>query len=204
MTLNELKVFIEDAIQNITDNNYFSREAGERGFCYEFYHQIKLLWTETGFAENIVLSSEIKKATHNTHLYPDFVIHEFHSYYHQMVAFEVKNNFSTNILRKDNNISFIRKDIEKLISYQQPIAQHGLNYSVGIFMAINTEPEDMDAYRAALDGLEFLDEHALIDIFENIAIENLGNTKLIFAMFRHTNGTIEWINVRNWLEGNNN
>lgn len=204
MTLNGLRLLIENAIGNINDDNYFSAQAGERGFCYEFYHQMKTIWAQTEFTDNIVLSSEIRKIIRQTRKYPDFVIHEFSSYNHQMVVFEVKNNLSTNILRNNNNILFIRQDIEKLISYQLPIVQQGLNYSIAIFIAINTEHEKMQEYLAALEGLELLNTHAQTEITSNNNIENLGDSKLLFAMFRHTNGHIEWRNVSSWLEEGGN
>lgn len=206
MTLNGLRLFIENAIGNINGDVYFSAQAGERGFCYEFYHQMKTIWAQTGFTNNnIVLSSEIKKLIRQTRKYPDFVIHEFSSYNHQMVAFEVKNNLTTNILKRGNNNNlFIRQDIEKLISYQLPIAEQGLNYSISIFIAINTEHEKMQEYRAALEGLELLNTHAQTEITSNNDMENLDNSKLLFAMFRHTNGLIEWKNVSSWLEEGGN
>jgi hypothetical protein len=146
-TLNGLNIFVEDPRRDELES-YLSR-YGERVYCYELYHQVRVLmsaWQEhNGIEESpIVLQGELQKEQISNlveeifrvqaldkEYIPDFLLHSPGDFGNQELVIEVKS-------APELSISSIKEDLLKI---QQFISRY--NYSYGLFLTVNTDPDRM-------------------------------------------------------------
>jgi hypothetical protein len=145
---------------------YLSR-YGERVFCYELYHQIRLLMDDhyaesppAGGYPTIVLQAELKKdqigdiIDYFPHIneslereyIPDFLLHSPGNFRHQKLVIEVKS---------DPELSFsqIRNDLSKI---QQFITRY--LYRMGLFIAINVQFEKLLGMVTKAENRQWIEE----------------------------------------------
>lgn len=128
--------FILEAMSNVEKSCYdvvmatneLTREKElkrERVYCYELYHQMRLLQKKGKLGSEININAEIDKRGHSIikdNFNPDFIIHQQGSMTNYCTI-EVKREFS-----KDK----IKKDFEKLTCML-----NRYNYQIGIFILIH-------------------------------------------------------------------
>lgn len=130
--MNELTNIITDATAGI-DEGYFRLQIDgsgpiyrERVYCYEFYHQMRLLWPKK---TEFYLNGEIDKSAHPildklgaAHVKPDLLIHRpgYMSGNHAVI--EVKSSDAT---RKG-----IRKDLENLALFRNSVGYQRAIYLI--------------------------------------------------------------------------
>jgi hypothetical protein len=141
--MEDISQLVQEALSNI-EEKYFRRT--ERDFAYELYHQMRITWHGFPFEIETTGESKVKHLNGadmifqhpliNQHFilgetlpsfirkFPDFLIHEFDTRNHQLVALEIKRTFNPNS---------ILKDLAKLIVY----CRGNLSYQKGIFILIN-------------------------------------------------------------------
>lgn len=149
MTKEELLNLLIESIRNTTIDYYRRSDNSllERPFCYELYHQFRLLQREKGA---LMLSGEPSKTLScpinggeypasdidKDHVYPDFILHKGLSDTdpeNQIMAIEVKQKGN---IDKDKLESDIKK-LQRMVS--------SLAFNFGVFIAIgmtNTELRD--------------------------------------------------------------
>lgn len=152
---------IKKAIRNV-DKNYYSWKdwclmmkntnsqslsdelicMKESVFCYEFYHQFRMLMEKDQKYEGLFLNAEITKKelddVKNKIKYPDFVLHsgQDNNNVHKFVI-EVKTSEYIKANAPENNIN---SDIVKLLDF---IKKNGLKYEFGVFIAVNMSNKDL-------------------------------------------------------------
>ena len=110
--IQKLIKLIRDALENIEDEYYKITTTyaplgivRERVFCYELYHQMRLLQDGRGL-KDITIHGEIDKSGHgqfssNARLNPDFVFHVPGMMQENIIVVEVKGNVENNGIYKD-------------------------------------------------------------------------------------------------------
>lgn len=138
--------FIVDAMQNVQHcfyNIYVKNKTKlvtikrERVYCYELYHQMRLLQENKKYKNkcfvNNQINGEIDKNGHpiiKEKFNPDFVIHKQARMNYNSCVIEVKCNF--------DKIG-IEKDIRNLICMT-----HCYNYKIGVFVFVNYEKKHFE------------------------------------------------------------
>lgn len=140
------------AISEIEDKYYAKDNYAfvyEKGFCYEFYHQFRLLLCQTPFKE-LTLSGEPYKnlafqlsqvgtnIRNKKTVYPDFVLHKGlndAAPENQLIAIEVKRKkqISNGTKRKTGRFPF-ENDIWKL-----RLLMEKFKFTIGVFIAIDAD-----------------------------------------------------------------
>jgi hypothetical protein len=159
--------------------NYLDR-YGERVFCYELYHQLRVLMSEDQHNldfENVVLQAELKKENIGeiAHVFeaigiqaldseyiPDFLLHSPGDFDRQYLITEVKSN-------PQLTFSGIKDDLLKI---QQFITRY--SYQRGVFLTINTNPTRI------INSLKDLENREWIS-------NNIKNPELIHFMCKKKN-----------------
>lgn len=145
MTKQQFIVYLQTAIDRIDNMSYYDKT--ERVFCYELYHQMKILkdnlhgmniidndalrfhqYFQRDGTDQLIISSEISKE--NT-IYPDFVFHNDawgnnNDSSCQFAVIEVKLSGSPN--------ADVKHDIIKLYN----MITGGLNYQIGVILYIGS------------------------------------------------------------------
>ncbi len=125
------------------DEKYYHRH--ERDFAYEFYHQLRILkWPKNvevtcetpkkrfSYRDPILMDTLVRQCFFNDevnenrtiHRYPDILIHEYENRNQQLVAVEIKKQYSADS---------ITRDLAKLAVY----CKGRLKYKRGILIVIN-------------------------------------------------------------------
>ncbi len=159
----ELKNIIKDVNQV-----YFNRN--ERDFAYELYHQIRLLklppkvevTCETNkrrfnYSDKVINDPLIRKSFFSDevneniriHRYPDLLIHEYDTLKNQLIAIEIKRNFTN---------ASLKRDIAKLAVY----CYGNLKYQNGIMILVNP---NRNAIQDIPDIKELLKKYSLVEIW---------------------------------------
>ncbi len=188
-----------------TDDGDFIR-YGERIFCYELYHQLRMKLDEEikekpDFLQGAVLQGELKKchidglAKHlnlvdlNAEYTPDFIIHTPSSDFYHAYIIEVKCLWD----ERNENISItnVWEDLDKI---NQFISR--FNYKRGIFLAINTNPDYLKHILERLsEGYEISNEIKKLKDLDEIEKVN------IICKPRYYNPTLYWDwEQNNWVE----
>ncbi|MBK0035868.1 hypothetical protein IBT47_26730 [Erwinia sp. S43] len=133
--MNELTDILSQATQKI-DGNYFSlpryddnNSLRERHYCYELYHQMRLLWPSKC---EYFLSGEIDKRSHNFigtligyNVIPDFLIH---------VPGQMNNNTIIEVKTSELSSKGIEKDLKNLSVFIEKI-----EYKRAIFLIFGND-----------------------------------------------------------------
>lgn len=144
---------ITKALENI-DASYFNlpttyRQAGiprERIFCYELYHQMRLVRQVMGDTSPMVIHGEIDKAGHEDfdkkhRANPDFVIHRPGYFENNRVVIEVKGKLIK---------SGVLKDFETLLNFTEHY-----QYELGVFIIFGYSlPQLAQRIRVELEALQ--------------------------------------------------
>lgn len=124
----------------------------ERVFCYEFYHQFRLLMGNDRYKDKsknkkLIFSAEITKyyldsmkADTSHHIYfPDFVLHSGQDNVdRQEVVIEVKTSERIKQNQSGNNLN---TDIEKLVNLTKEGSLY--KYQMGVFIAVNMSTDEL-------------------------------------------------------------
>jgi len=140
-TMGEVETKQRKAVKELLDR------YGERVFCYELYHQIRVLMDNHHLHnprtfENVKLQSELKKdyigqivqeyfnvEALDSEYIPDFLLHTLGNFDNQFLIIEVKSN-------PQLSFSGMKDDLLKI---QQFITRY--HYKKGVFLTINTNPD---------------------------------------------------------------
>lgn len=128
--------FILEAMKNvekscydvvIATNNKTQKEKTkrERVYCYELYHQMRLLQEDGFFDSKININAEIDKNGHaliKENFNPDFVIHQQGN----------MTNYCTIEVKRDFSVDKIKKDFNTLTCML-----NSYNYQIGVFILIH-------------------------------------------------------------------
>jgi hypothetical protein len=153
---------------------------GERAFCYELYHQLRIILENVFYSDKPILHGELKKETlkestkkHfkikslNKEYIPDFLLHSPGDFENQEVVMEVKTRPK---LQANHLISDIIKLDEFIAIYE---------FNMGIFLAVNVS---MDILRNKLrnhaDRLQHVTKASKIHIISAENSENVFQTTL--------------------------
>ncbi|MEJ9303074.1 hypothetical protein ABEW33_12360 [Priestia megaterium] len=131
----------------------------ERVFCYELYHQLRKIMEQNKLNEKVILQAELRKAQVGSEIeqlfkvqstdgvyYPDFLIHEPHTFDNQDLIIEVKANPKL-------TVEDMKRDILKI---DQFINRY--KYKKGIFLAINIKEDRLNQLLTNAQLLEDLKE----------------------------------------------
>ncbi|NEW03270.1 hypothetical protein GYH73_021195 [Bacillus megaterium] len=131
----------------------------ERVFCYELYHQLRKIMEQNKLNEKVILQAELRKAQVGSEIeqlfkvqstdgvyYPDFLIHEPHTFDNQDLIIEVKANPKL-------TVEDMKRDILKI---DQFINRY--EYKKGIFLAINIKEDRLNQLLTNAQLLEDLKE----------------------------------------------
>ena len=139
--------FLKESINNVGAEFYkikttYSYIVRERVFCYELYHQMRILQNKFGL-DSLSLSAEIDKRGHRDiniqdQRNPDFVFHKYGTFSQNEIVIEVKG--------KINRQNF-KKDFETLDLYYTRY-----NYRYAYFILYNYGLSDFK--KIVLNGLE--------------------------------------------------
>ena len=134
------KQIIKGCILKI-DKIYFSQDTitdqktkyGERVFCYEFYHQLRL--HQEDFKDLTISGEAVKSNFQFNHLgnnkTPDILIHNFGTIKNNEVVIEVKTSKN-----KDSVLQGLKKDFLTLDLFTEN-AHTKIYYKIGIFLLMN-------------------------------------------------------------------
>lgn len=110
--------------------------CNERSYCYELYHKMRMkLYQYNNEHENyirknnILLTSELQKNLGNTR-YPDFLLHNYDNFSHQIGVIEVKKDERSLPWRGP-----LEDDLEKLTNFMDDYGHY--NFNTGIFLGVN-------------------------------------------------------------------
>lgn len=135
---------------------------GERVFCYELYHQVRLLMKKVDESEpemfrDVLFQGELKKDDIDKiiesydnvkslkHRYiPDFILHSPGNFECQDIVIEVKSN-------PELTFSHIKDDLLKIHEF---ISSY--TYKRGVFLTINNEPDKMHKMLTKSDNVEWI------------------------------------------------
>lgn len=152
--MNEYLEDVLKALSNVSPDYYewidavkHKKASVERVFCYEFYHQFRMIMegidvncadkTNNEKYNHLLFNAEIGKGGFDEHktIYPDFVLHMGQNMFEsQKLAIEVKTSARLNA--KDFN-----KDIEKLFNFLSADTER--KYEFGVFICINKPYEKL-------------------------------------------------------------
>lgn len=134
--MQELTEILEHATANVTKEYFMLKIDGsspiyrERVYCYELYHQMRVLWPED---TEFYLNAEVDKAAHPIlgelgadHVKPDFLVHGPGYMTKNDTIIEVKSKK----LRKDG----IKKDLESMSLFR-----NNVNYKRAIYLIYGVE-----------------------------------------------------------------
>ncbi len=145
----EIENFDEDMKNRLDfEENHFHR-YGERVFCYELYHQLRIKLDEiidnnANFLNGAKLQGEFAKWQHEQLLHnfdlemlsnefiPDFLLHKAGGFVNHFYVIEVKSN-------PNLSPSSLLADLKKLNQFITKF-----RYKRGIFLAINISPSDIN------------------------------------------------------------
>lgn len=153
--MNEFLNDVKKAIGNV-DSKYFLWKdfitpdcslytMQERVFCYEFYHQFRMLMQNDAKYNNLIFNAEIKKSDFvfmesqgENYKYPDFVLHKGQDNTEgQELVIEVKTKFG---LTPTN----LEADLRKLSLFTRDTNENGLtHYNAGVFIAVNMTNDEL-------------------------------------------------------------
>jgi len=168
--------------------NHKYNERGEREFCAELYHQLRIIIeknnqnrfevsTETiknvrfQFDDPIFNDPKIRSyffysnrsnTTKRIRRQPDLIIHDYGTKKFQELIIEVKKN---------PDIPLIKKDLSKLIVY----CYGRLKYKKGILLLVNTVPQNIERLKGDSEIQKLIQKYPKIEIwsFSNSRIEIL-------------------------------
>lgn len=163
-----------EALSNVNPEYYewidavkHKKASVERVFCYEFYHQFRMIMEGIGRKcanetnnkkyNHLLFNAEIGKGGYDEYktIYPDFVLHkEQNGFESQKLAIEVKT--STRLNTKDFN-----KDIKKLFTLIS--TDNERKYEFGVFICINKSYDRL---------LDFVKKHIDKCLLNKIKAEN--------------------------------
>jgi hypothetical protein len=137
----------------------------ERVFCYEFYHQVRALMEANNSGRlqlppAVYFQAELRKGQLvrilqelfqvlplDGNYFPDFLLHDPDSFGHQELVMEVKSS-------PDLGWADIQHDLRKI---QEFISKYG--YRQGLFLTVNTAPEQMQAVLKDQTRQDWILEH---------------------------------------------
>ena len=147
---------------------FFIPKYGERLFCYELYHQFRLIIEKSTVYQNVFLQAEIRKDFLLDSIYiglsieelsqvfiPDFIIHDPKNALKQHLIIEVKTNPYT----EDRNII---SDLNKLIEFIEKY-----KFEHGIFLITNYTNDNVK--KIIKDNIGYL-ANTILDTLDEISI----------------------------------
>ncbi len=171
--------FLKSALGKI-NQKYFNR--GEREFCAELYHQLRILLekqknievttetikTQISYTDNIFNDPKIRdyffnpknKFSDKIRRQPDILIHDYNTANNQELIIEVKKN---------HNTTLIKSDLSKLIVY----CCGRLNYKKGILILLNTSNQTIDNIRNNREIDSLLTQYTKVEIW-SVSYSNNG------------------------------
>ncbi|MEI6702390.1 MAG: hypothetical protein WCL71_02485 [Deltaproteobacteria bacterium] len=173
---------VEQCFQN-TKKSPIKKAAftyGERAFCYELYHQLRVVLENIFYSGKPILHGELKKETlkdvtkrHlqvkqlNKEYVPDFLLHSPGDFENQEVVMEVKTSPK---LQVNHIIADILKLDEFISTY---------HFNMGIFLAVNVSMDNLKAkLRKHADRLQHIATASNIHIISAENSENVLQTTL--------------------------
>ncbi len=149
----KLLEIIGKALERV-DDEYFAykvagsleRKAAERSFCYEFYHQARIL---LGEAENFPyrLAGELNKGGHpiiRGNSIPYFVVHQFDSMENNLCVIEIK--------RIEGNAKGFQKDLRTLKNYRATREDSPPWYQHGILLVFGSRKNGLKKIKEKVEG----------------------------------------------------
>ena len=168
---NEVLNWFSEALTRVGES-YFSLETmysqegiiRERVFCYELYHQLRLIQATQPILQSLCLHGEIDKSGHpifrNFEKNPDFVFHRPGSMESNVCVVEVKGKLVT---------GDVNKDLTTLLTF---VGRY--EYQFGLFVCFGHEVEELRPICIQWpESQEFRHLAGQIDI---LVIERLGST----------------------------
>lgn len=140
----EFLKYICEAIGRV-DKPYFNVQSAvlsdikrERVFCYELYHQMRLI---LGDRKDLTINGEINKVAHShfseylKNADPDFIFHTQGTHTNNRIVMEVKCSI--------DNSNEIEADLKTLLEFLNNSQNQEYSYNVGVFLLIRHNFEDL-------------------------------------------------------------
>lgn len=158
MDIEFLLKMLLDSVKRV-DEKYYKRYDGsflERPFCYELYHQFRLL---QGDVCSLILSAEPSKTlsykfcngqyldenTNKDRVFPDFVLHkglDDNEPKNQIMAIEVKHKENLNKEKLENDVKKLKRYVSR---------NGGLCYDFGVFIAVGLIKTELEKLLKSID-----------------------------------------------------